>query len=249
MLTPVKFSILIIVNGLFFLLPFGMYAQEQPSYLPQPKYYLSGDAFLDASTSKGSQYYIEVWLEGDVVLKSGHEVKSQLLRYNGFLDELLWLPSVAQSQVKVDKDMVSHFTLLSDNAEPVEFVNISFTPRFQSAHINILAQQLHKGQISLLVHRQIIQNGTYSERTDRGTYVIPILSPRPVYYLLVDDQPADVVRRFSRRSLARLFPENEKTVRRYLKEQNIRIRNERELAIAVKSLDDWLEKQEINLNW
>jgi hypothetical protein len=242
--TLLKFQFGIIVICFFFLLPLRMEAQDKPSYLLQPEYYLSGDLFLDGSTSMGSQYYIEVWLKGDVMLKTGHKVSGQLLRYNGFIDEILWLPSVLQPQVKVDKDMISHFTLFRDSGDTIEFVNISFTPRFLSEQINILAQQLHKGHISLLVHRKIIQNGTLSERTDRGTYLIPVLRPKPVYYLLFDDQPADVVKRFSRRSLARLFPGNEKKVRKHLREHDIRIRNEKELTHAVKKLDDWLQNPE-----
>jgi hypothetical protein len=206
------------------------------------EHHLSGEVFQSGQASVGSQYFYEEWLEGDVLLKSGQLVERKMLRYNGLLDELIWMPAPTRSQVRVDKNMIAQFSfVLPGRSDKVVFENITIRPRFQSSEINILAQALHKGKFSLYVHRKVKQKDELARRTERGVYFIPILEHDPVYYVVFSDNLAVPLRKLNNRSLLRVFPEQRREIRQLLRQEELRIRTEQDMVLAVIAINKRIE--------
>lgn len=224
---------------LAFVFPYFLPAQtlEEPPLL-QPGYQLSGAAFTFGIISEGSQYFLDEWLPGDVVLTSGAVVGAQLLRYNGYLDELIWLPSMARSPVQADRGLIRQFTLrLPADRDPVVFVNMAFHPGFQAQGAGVYAQQLHSGNIMLLAHRRVVPDGKVTRRSGNKIFHLPVLKAKPVYYFILPDGEIRSMEKIRPRLFEKLFPEMRDEIRESLRMNRIRMRSEKELIRIITSLD------------
>lgn len=209
------------------------------SYVMEPQHHLSGEIFQADMPTRGSQFFNEAWYRGDVLLASGHWVRDQLLRYNGYFDELIWLPSMVRPQVKIDKGLLKGFVMINPaNNDRLTFEKITVSYRFGSQHRNIYAQTLYRGKSSVMLHHQILEDGEYHRRTDRGVFIMPVLKPSPVYYILLPDNQILSLRKPRTRSFLRLFNEERRELRRALRENRIRIRSQKDLLEAVKLMDE-----------
>jgi hypothetical protein len=232
----------IILISILSTINFGLQAGNPDPLIMKKEHHLSGEVFQSGQASVGSQYFYEEWLEGDVLLKSGQLVERKMLRYNGLLDELIWMPAPTRSQVRVDKNMVAQFSFtLPGERETVVFENITIRTRFQSSGINIFAQVLYKGDISLYSYRKIKKEDDLARRTDRGVYHIPVLEPDPIYYIVFQDHEALELRKLNNRSLLRLFPEHKREIREILRGNEIRMRSEKDAVQAVKAIGGLIE--------
>ncbi len=200
---------------------------------------LSGEIYTFTMRADGNYYLNENWLKGDVALISGETVHDKLLKYNIYLDELIWLSSKTYKPVKVDKKLVKEFTInLPDSREPVLFRNITIDVAFRDDPLNIFAHKLYEGNISLVAQRRVRQTG---ERftSERGTHIsVPRLEPDPVYYIIMPDNKAREVGRLNRRALYRIFPDYRSEIRTALRRENVWIRSENDLVRAVGIIDE-----------
>ncbi len=205
----------------------------------EPK--LSGEVYSFTMQAEGSYYLNRNWSDGDVLLATGEKVKNELFKYNGFLDELVWLNAKTYQPVKVDKEMVEEFTLyLPGERRPFVFQNITIDIALSAETKNIFAHSLYEGEISLVAHRRIIRTGQ-SLRSGEGTlYAVARLKPEPVFYIVMPDNKAFEVRRFSRRSLYRIFPDHRRELRSAFRDRGLRIRSENDLIQAVDVVDQVL---------
>lgn len=208
--------------------------QEPPS--PAPGYHLSGDVFSFGMISSGSQYFYDEWLSGEVLLTNGESVSARFLRYNGYLDELIWLPSTSRMPVRVDKGLVRSFSLdMPGHAGPVVFENLALRPAFMSQGIDFFAQRLYVGDLTLLVRREVVRDGRMS-RTDGGKiYQITRLKKRPVYCVVMPGHEVFTMRKIRHRFFEDLFPERRRELREVLRHHRIRVRTEADLIRAVEA--------------
>ncbi len=200
---------------------------------------LSGEVYTFLMRANGSYYLNENWVKGDVLLISGEKAHDKRLKYNTYLDELIWLSSKTYQPVKVDKNLVREFSVnLPGEQEPAIFHNITIDVAFRSEPLNIFAHSLYDGNISLVAHRRVIKTG---ERltSEGGTLIsVPRLEPDPVFYIVKPDNEAHEVSRFSRRALYRIFPEQRDEIRTALRRERIWIRSENDLIRAVAIIDE-----------
>jgi hypothetical protein len=232
----------IILISILSTITFGLQAGNPDPLIMKKKHHLSGEVFQSGQASVGSQYFYEEWLEGDVLLKSGQLVERKMLRYNGLLDELIWMPAPTRPQVRVDKNMVAQFSIvLPGTSKKVVFENVTIRPRFQSSEINIFAQALHRENLSLYAYRKVKQKDELTRRTERGVYIIPVLEPDPVYYIVFSDHQAVPLRKLNNRSLIRVFPDQRREIREILRDENLRIRTERDMILAVMAINRLIE--------
>ena len=211
---------------------------DTTSYVLLPQYHLSGEIFQANMPTRGSPFFNEAWYRGDVLRASGHWVSDQLLRYNGFLDELLWLPSMVRPQVMLDRGQVKGFIMFTPGRrDTLIFEKIIVRPRFSSQERSIYAQKLYRGKSAVMLHHQIQEDGEYHKRTGRGVFIMQVLKPAPVYYILLPDNQTLLLRKLNNRSFLRLFDEERRELRRSLRENRIRIRTNQDLVKAVRLMD------------
>lgn len=204
---------------------------------------LSGELYDFFLRADGSYYLHNTWLEGDVLLVSGKKARGERLKYNIFLDELIWLSSKTYQPVKLDKKLIKEFYIaLPNQRERMVFSNITFETAYSSEKKNIYAHKLYEGNISLMAHRRVIRTG---ERlaSHRGTQIsVPRLEQNPVFYIITEDNIAYEVGRFSRRALYSIFPEHRSEIRAAFRRERLRIRSENDMVRAVKMIDEMLSE-------
>lgn len=212
-------------------------AQEQVVSL-RPGYQLSGSQFTFGLIAVGSQYFNEEWHPGKVVLTSGAEINNQLLRYHGYLDELIWLPSTARQPVKLDKGLIRSFAIhMPGTSEPIVFENSFNTPDLEASGMSFFAQRLFSGTFELLVHRQIVQDGKTVRRSGNKVFHLPVLKYRPVYYFLMPDNEVLSMGKLRHRAFVNAFPGMKSDIRDVLRSNHIRIRSEADLVKAAEAVD------------
>lgn len=196
---------------------------------------LSGEVFTFNLHADGSMYFFDAWTPGIVTLITGEVVEAEKLRYNGYLDQLIWLNPANFQLIQIDKQMVKSFTLeLPHLQEELYFENITFKPWFEANPMNIFAQILHQGEIKLLAHRRVSIKGEEIENLGSALVARAKLEPAPVFYVLMPDGQVHSIRQINRRAISRIFPEHAGQIREALRRNNNRLRNEQDLIEAIK---------------
>lgn len=213
---------------------------EPPLYDNQ--YKLSGENLTFITTSQGSQYFIDEWKTGTATLAAGQLVEDVQLRYNGYIDELIWLPGVESNPVKVDKGLIRSFYLTSDFEpnNPYQFINTQYTNDLKNISPNRFVQVMYKGEISLYIFRNIEQYDQLEKKTARGTYIIPQIRPQPVYYLVTENKEVKQLNKISSRRLRNLFPSHKKEIRSILRKNNLSLKKESDLLELIPILENIL---------
>lgn len=212
-------------------------AQVQGNAGSTPHAKLSGEAFVFNLYASGSQYLFEEWTAGEVRLSTGAVVKAESLRYNGYLDELIWLNPLGSVPVMVDKSLVSSFVIHSpSNREPLVFEKISHRSWYATEPSDIFAQVLYRGEMSLMAFRNIRRTGENTLFTESGITVRENISPSHEYFLLSPEGQVHQLRKFNRRTFRRLFPDHRAEIRRALR--GIHIHTDAQRVVFISRLDD-----------
>ncbi|MBW6498229.1 MAG: hypothetical protein K0B09_07580 [Bacteroidales bacterium] len=204
---------------------------------PDPQARLAGEIFVFSIVSHGSQYFNDEWYLGDVTLRSGEVVEDQMLKYNGYLDELIWLNTSFQN-IKVDKNLVAEFNISDPHTqETFVFRNVLLNSLSIGGSGHIFAEQLYENDISLMTFRRILKTGERTENRTKSVISRAILKPDPVYFILMPDGNANILSNLSRRSFYRAFPDHKDEIRSMFRQNQLRLRNERDLIEAVKIIE------------
>ncbi len=200
---------------------------------------LSGKVYEFAMDAEGDYYLAESWAMGDVVLLSGDKVASERLKYNAYLDELIWLSPRAQQAVQIDKRLVKQFSVnLSGEDQPRVFRRL-FLRDGQAMHEDgKYAELLYDGDVSLFVNRRVVQSGERVKTVEGSLRAIPQLDADPVYYILMPDDQLKELNRLSRRSLQGMFPDQQQEIRSLLRSEQRMIRSESDLVRAMSLIEN-----------
>ncbi|MEE4176284.1 MAG: hypothetical protein V2I46_02120 [Bacteroides sp.] len=237
------FKPIITILSLLIFSPVLANEEKNDAMVPPNQARLSGEVFSFSLNSQGSMYLLQEWNPGRVTLTTGEVVEVKQLRYNGYLDQLIWLNPANFQPIQIDKQMVRSFSLLVPYLEDsLYFENITFKRWYEPNPINIYAQMMYQGGIRLLVHRSIHTKREVIENRGNALVARAQLKPNPAYYILMPDNQAREVKRFNRKALYRLFPEHSQEIKDAFRSQRLRIRNEDELIEAVKIIDQVLGK-------
>lgn len=239
----VRNSIKRLLHILFiFVIPVCLFASEKDEKEIITKEYeprLSGELYRFTLRADGKYYLYDNWVKSTILLTSGEKVIGERVKYNNYLDELIWLSSKTYKPVKLDKKLVDEFYIqLPNQREPMVFKNISFDVAFSDESRNIFAHSLYEGNISLMAHRRVIRTGERLTSVDGSLISIPRLQSDPVFYIIKDDDVAYEINRFNRWSLYRIFPEYRSEIRAAFRSERLWIRSEDDIIRAVKIIDE-----------
>jgi hypothetical protein len=184
--------------------------------ITEPK--LIGDVFLNQTTGTVSQYFMNEWLYGIIYLSNHMIVPNKILRYNGYLDRLIWLTDNYQ-HIKLDKESIDGFCLFDRyDDKSYYFQKIRIKEELSSDSTMVYAQLLCKGNISLFAYRKVVHSGT-TEGQDYQ-YMIDEFEKKTFYYFKFPNNTSAGFRHISKRNIVKAFPGQKNQVLNLLRTGN-----------------------------
>jgi hypothetical protein len=205
---------------------------------------LSGEIIQPLTGLKGSQFYINDWLEGEIFFTDGTCVTQKKLRYNGYSDEVLWLHEGSKQVVLLDRNLIEKFCLyLPGNPEPLVFERITKRPDVHQGTYDVFAHSLFKGRISLYAIRQIVKKRDVIEKRGKARALFAEIEPKHSYFLILDCGMAVIIDKSRRKSIYNAFPEFREELRSALTDSRNRLRDENEMIEAVRLINEIFARQ------
>lgn len=201
----------------------------------EPK--LTGEAFIAKVGMIGRQFFNDEWAESDIKLTTGEKVSNKLLKYNGYLDEVVWLMPEFFKQVKLDKFAIDEFVFKNYFGKSIRFKRINIKQMFISDSTDIFAEVAIESNLSLYIFRKIRIEGTVTKDSKGANYSFDQLESAPVYYLKLRNNNFSTLQRLNRRALLHLFPEQKTAIRKLLRQNFQRLKTESDLVEVVNLLN------------
>jgi len=203
---------------------------------------LTGDVYEIPMVTGESQYFSDEWLKGSVTLSNGLTLNDQHFKYNGYIDQLLWI-NKNYLQIKLDKKPILSFTL-RDKDHPDKyyyFEKLLLPGNSGTDSAACYAQILYDDKFSLLVRRKVIRNGT--EQWKAGRVILDNFEKKNIYYFREGNRISkgtDKIRKkYILDILQGFLPE---TTPELWTDKRFRIKTEEELT----ALTEWLNRTQ---NW
>jgi hypothetical protein len=201
----------------------------------EPK--LTGETYIAKSGLIGSQFYNDDWAASDILLSTGQKVYDKLLRYNGLLDEVVWLMPENFKQVKLDKLAINEFVFKNFFGKKVKFKRMNTNEQLWSDSTDIFAEVAYEGKLSLFIRRNVKVVGFVSQENKGSMYTYEQLAPSPVYYFKLANKKIVILQRLKRRMLLKLFPEQKIAIRKLLRQNHQKLSSEMDLINIVMLLN------------
>jgi hypothetical protein len=201
--------------------------------------YLPGELFTPTFHVDNSTYFNTDWLSGDIFLTDGRVIRNKKIRYNGFLDELLWLESESNQVVKLDKEAISkfHYTNIQGDTT-VNFRKIKVKRNNFNDSVYIFGQELYQGDLSLYVLHSFYFDRSVIVHVEKGNIMKDIYKEEPVYYIKFLNNTTIGFKRFNRKNLYAFAPDKKDEIKKFLKESNSgKIKTTAEIISLVQFLD------------
>jgi hypothetical protein len=190
------------------------------SQLKEP--YLIGDVFFP-KVGRGSQFFKDEWLPGDILMVNNFMVYDKILNYDGLIDELIYSKLNSAAKVILDKGLVSSFCLKDKESDSVYcFSKIKIKKGFYMDSCEIFAQILYANKLSLFAYRRVILDEPDQVTKNNRDFFLDVFKPSPIYYFRFPEGKTIGFKRISKKTLLALFPENTDSVKKALKENKLR---------------------------
>jgi hypothetical protein len=205
---------------------------------------LSGEITQPSVKSIGSPYLFDNWSPGDVTLYNNETVAGQMLMYNGYQEDLIWLHPTTHQAIRVDKGLVNSFSF----TEPVSgsilvFEKITIRPGNQRQAEEIFVQPLYTGSMRLMIRHRVRKTGTTFERTPQGRTIRDQLTYVPEYYLEDKDGTTHFLAKFDRSTFLTIFADNQQEVRQVFHRRFFIPRNDAHRIRLIQELDALLNRR------
>jgi hypothetical protein len=164
------------------------------------------------------------WSRGNIILNNGEVIKDRNIRYDGFADQLV--VSVIDKNVKlaVEKNTIQGFDIKMFNSDRMlHYKRVNVKDFYSANYHTALLQVLVAGKTSLYAYRNLQYVGQTYELQDNFSY-----------FIIKEDGTMYHFRNFSRRYIARLFPDKKVILKSQLRKQHNRVRDEDHLIKAIE---------------
>jgi hypothetical protein len=206
---------------------------------PQSSPTLSGEIIQPSTGLKGSQFFINEWVKGDIFFHDGTRVTDKKLRYNGYTEEVLWLHEGSNQVVLIDRNLIEKFSLyLPDNPEPLVFEKMPLKSAFQQGTGDVFAHSLYKDTISLFAIRQVVKKRDVIEKRGNARGLFTEIEPKHIYFLILPCERVAIIGKSRRKSFYRAFPQFRDEIRSAFTGTRNRIRDENEMVEAVRLINE-----------
>jgi hypothetical protein len=204
---------------------------------------LTAKVYISPSLNKKELYY-NSWGKGDVELVDGSIVENKILRYNGYLDELVWLRDDDNKVGLVDKHLVKSFKIYhNDNTTSDFFRKIKIKRWFSFDTSIVYLHVLAEGKLSLYVSRKIIQMTNSMEFVPKYEYYLykdsNFIVFKPNRFNLLENLNSEKGTVKCNKKDTGIYSEKE-TMKLILRKNHLKVRNEDQLIKSIEIFNKYL---------
>jgi hypothetical protein len=198
---------------------------------------LTGETYIEKKGYKGEQFFNKDWLESDILLSTGEEIHGEKLKYNGLLDELIWVNTSNYRQFRLDKSFISDFWLKNGSGNTNHFKRMNVNEQNGDHSSDVFVEVGIEGKVSLFIQRRIKIVGEENDFQNGALYVIESLGPKPVYYIKTFSNKYMILSRISKNTFLKLFPERKKDIAKIMNDHHLNLKTEYDLIQLIKILN------------
>lgn len=199
---------------------------------------LTGETWFEPKGYIGEQFFNKSWMQSDLLLSTGEMVYGEKVKYNGFLDELIWVNSIINQQFKLDKPLIKAFRLINEQGQIRHFKQIIVSnPTSTNQQLDIFVEVEVEGKISLYIQRKINVVNTEDIVIDGTLCRQGIIKPTPQYYLKLSSTDYILLDIIKLKSFIQLFPSLKKQTDLVIRKNNLKLKTEEDLVKLIKLLN------------
>ena len=205
------------------------------AFLPK----LTGKTYIERKGYKGEQFLNKDWMEGDILLSTGVTIHVTKLKYNGLLDEVIWVNPSNFQQFVLDKSYINDFWFKKPTGQDIHFkrINVVVDPLVTSHSSDIFVEVKIEGKISLYIQRKIVVVGDENIFQNGALYLLESIGPTPLYYIKLPSNTYLTLSKVNRRAFLKLFPEQKKDINKLLRNNHLKFKSENDFIQLIELLN------------
>jgi hypothetical protein len=202
---------------------------------------LKGQVYTGLPGMVGTEFFNQSYVNGDIILEHGEVVKNQQIRYNGRIDGVLLLPPHSSLEILLDKYFIKGFCLKNFMGKaPLCFSKIKVINGLGGDSIQIFGQILYHNKLSLYAYRQYVYQQDVLEDIGNTKIAKKQYGPSFIYYFQLPNGKTIGFKKFKKRDLYKVFPQNKELMKKLFKENHQRrFRNEDDLVRITEILNSF----------
>lgn len=177
----------------------------------------------------GSPFLTTTFEPGEITFKSGETIDSLHLKYSAYKDELLYYNRRIGAQIVIDKEMLSEFTYTDTSGKTHRFVKLPYDDYLKGDHYFEL---LANGDTKLLVFRKVELISTTPYRDEQDILKNMEYSPAFAYMFYKPEHGYADIKCNTASFLTRFAKAEQKAVKKILRKERIRVKEEESLIRA-----------------
>lgn len=166
--------------------------------------------------------FLRDWAYGEILLASGEVIQNVIIRYDRYLDELLWLRIRDYRKAIINKDDILLFRLYREGIYPE---SLYVKKRIRLPYVDtaqVFVHELVQGKIEFFAYRNVKKEPVHNRLYDDTKHVI-------------STQENDYLIRLRRKNLLAMPFINESEMKKILRQNHITLRdNEQGMALALR---------------
>ena len=187
---------------------------------------LTGETYTEFKRFRGDPFITDDWMESDILLVTGQTVHKKNIKYNGLLDQVVWLNPVNANKYTLDKLAISEFWYKNALNQPVHFKRISVSDSKTGRTTEVFVEAIIEGKISLYIQHRMMKVEAENIIENNKTYSIDVLSEKQLYYIKLPSGTYFVTNRITRNAFFKLFPDQRKAINKLLIKNHLNFRSE-----------------------
>ncbi|WP_319482141.1 hypothetical protein [uncultured Draconibacterium sp.] len=186
-------------------------------------------------TAEVNSYFLypNDWVPGSVKFVNGNVFENLQLRYQAYNDELISYNDNGRFLYQVEKELVESFSF-QDGNKTRKFVRLT---RNNNQQTNMYLEELYKGAVSLMVNWYIYEQSVSPYKDRNGIMRAVEYKLHKDYYLYTEQDGLTKIR-LNRAALLSRFPENQKQIRKLLRQNRLRVNDELSMVNALLLLNE-----------
>jgi len=197
---------------------------------------LTGETFIEKKY-KGDPFVNKDWVKSDMLLSTGERIYGKMIKYNGLLDEVIWLNPFNFGKFILDKSYISDFWFKNDQGGSTHFKRINVSDLSLNHQPVIFVEIAVEGKISIFIQRRIRVFGSDSFYEDAKLYSVDLIEPSPLYYIKLPTNQLLMMTGIRLNSFLKVFPVQKKSILKSLKNNHLKFKSESDLIKAVDTLN------------
>lgn len=201
-------------------------------YLPK----LTGEAYYEFVQYAGEQFFNKEWVKGDILLSGGTMLYNKQLKYNGFLDELIWMNLSNYKKYKLDKSSISEFWLKLNGTDRLHFKRINVSNEDEQIP-DIFAEVKTEGKYSFYIQHKIKVVGEQDYYLNNRPYLLKTIAYRPIYYIKTPTNRCIPFSKFNKGLIVKALPEIKKEIPKLAKNNKLDFKTSDDIKKLIELLN------------